>query len=133
MNFEKLFFDLIYVVLTVCVPIVVRYLVGFLKDKSQEMKSKANNEYISYVIDIVNGIVTKAVTETTQTYVETLKKNGEFTLEAQNEAFTMTANKIDALVNDGFKNIIQNIYGDYNQYMKTLIESTVADNKIYVH
>ena len=74
--------------------------------------------------------ITACVIATNQTYVESLKKQGKFDVEAQKEAFNQTYNAIMAVLTNEAKLYLTNIYGDLAAYITARIEAEVNISKI---
>lgn len=70
-------------------------------------------------------IVADAVKATFQTYVDSLKKTGGFTADAQKEALERARQTALAAMSDGVKKYIQDTYGDIDAWLNTLIEANV--------
>ena len=64
--------------------------------------------------------------------VETLKKEGNFTTEAQQKAFTMTKNAVLNILSAEAKEVLTEAFGDLNTYVNKQIEASVNVNKITV-
>ena len=79
--------EMLYKILEVCVipllGILTVYAVKFIKVKSDEIKTKADNELADKYIDLLSTTISDCVIATNQTYVEALKKENAFTAEAQ--------------------------------------------------
>ena len=69
------------------------------------------------------------VIKTNQTYVDSLKAKGTFTVEAQKEAFENTYYAVTELLSDELNNFIETSYGDVENYLTTLIEAKVNELK----
>ena len=121
--------DLLYVLITAAVPVLTTYICKFLYVKWTEGKVKIENEKISTTLDNVVNMVLDIVEATNQTYVDTLKKNGEFTQEAAAEAFKISKDKALTMLSNESAEIIASVYGDIDVYLDTLIESTVKQLK----
>ena len=70
-----------------------------------------------------------SVQSTAQTYVDELKKNGNFDKEAQKAAFEKAKNAALAMLSDGAKKTLEELFGDAEQYVSAQIESTVRSMK----
>ena len=79
---------------------------------------------------MLSETITACVIATNQTYVEALKKQNAFTVEAQKEAFTLTYNAVMAVLTDDAKKYLTAIYGDLTAYITTKIEAEVNISKI---
>ena len=93
------------------------------------LKTKTNNETLEKYIAFAGNAVETAVKETTQTYVDSLKKEGRFDADAQKEAFNRTLTTAKKLLTETAISAIQEVYGDVDEWLKSKIESSVADNK----
>lgn len=124
--------EIIEVCLIPLLGVLVTYLVKYINTKSQELEASTDNELAKKYISLLSSTITNCVIATNQTYVETLKKQGKFDVEAQKEAFNMTLNAVMALLTDEAKQYLSEIYGDLNTYITNQIEATVNQNKITV-
>ena len=124
--------EIIEVCLIPLLGVLVTYLVKYIGIKSKELEASTDNELAKKYISLLSSTITNCVIATNQTYVETLKKQGKFDVEAQKEAFNMTLNAVMALLTDEAKQYLSEIYGDLNTYITNQIEATVNQNKITV-
>ncbi len=122
---EQLFELLVYPVITIA-GIYLTYLISV---KIKELKQKANDDMASKYLDMLNDTIASAVLATTQTYVETLKKQGKFDAEAQKVAFQMTYEAIMKVLTDDAVKYITTCVGDLETYVTNKIESTVQMTK----
>lgn len=93
------------------------------------LKSKIENEKLKTYIDNGTEAVTLAVASIMQTYVDDIKKRGEFNKAAQKEAFNKAKDKALTLITQESKNALETIYGDFNEWLKAQIESKVKELK----
>lgn len=105
------------------------YLIQFLKAKRDQAVEKSDSEVADKYINMLYETVEACVKATSQTYVDTLKKNGAFTAESQKEAFNLTLTAVKSILSDEAQDYLTNIYGDLNSYIGTLIEAKVKENK----
>ena len=105
------------------------YVVNFIQAKADELKQKTSNELEQKYIERITEIINSCVLTTNQTYVESLKKKGEFNIDAQKEAFTQTRNAVLNMLNEEMKDFITMAFGDINIYLTNQIEATVNNNK----
>lgn len=91
--------------------------------------SECKNQKISNAATKLQEIIYTAVCSTNQTYVNELKKNGEFTMEAHKEAFDKTKNSVLNVLDVATKKVLQKAYNNLDEYIDNLIELTVSDNK----
>ena len=74
-------------------------------------------------------MVCNCVQTVNQTFTDELKKKGEFTKEAAEEAFAKCKTMVLQMLSDDAKQIINQVYGDIDIYLNTLIEATVKQVK----
>ena len=121
--------DLLYILITAAVPVLTTYICKFLYAKWTEGKVKIENEKISTTLDSVVTMVLDVVTAVNQTFVDELKKKGEFTEESAKEAFNKSKETALKMLSEDAIEIITTVYGDIDVYLDTLIEATVKQLK----
>lgn len=125
--------EMLYKILEVCVVpllgILTVYAVKFIKVKSDEIKTKADNELADKYIDLLSTTISDCVIATNQTYVEALKKENAFTAEAQRKAFELTYDAVLEVLSDDAIIYLTSIYGDLSKYITAKIEAEVNLNK----
>ncbi len=129
---NELLITLIQVVIIPAIPVLVTYLVKFLKAKVDQTTVKIDNELIRVYLNEATDAVLQAVTYTAQTYVDTLKKQGKFDKEAQEEAFNTAKDVALKLLTEEAKQMITDLYGDLTIWLDTKIEQTVNEQKNFV-
>lgn len=124
---------LLYEILQVCIipllGILTTYVVKFINMKSVEIQTNVDNDMADKYIAMVADTVSACVIATNQTYVEALKKENAFTVEAQKEAFNLTYNAVMAILTDEAKKYLAEIYGDVTAYITNKIETEVNMSK----
>lgn len=121
--------DLLYILITAAVPVLTTYVCKFLYAKWTEGKTKIENEKISTTLDNVVVMVLDVVESVNQTFVDELKKKGEFTKENAEEAFNKSKEIALTMLSNDAADIISKVYGDVDVYLDTLIEATVKQLK----
>lgn len=125
--------SLLYQVLEVCVipllGILTAYAIRYINIKSEEIQTKVDNDIADKYIALLADTISACVMATNQTYVEALKKQGSFTIEAQKEAFNLTFNAVMLVLTDEAKDYLTEIYGDLTAYITSKIEAEVNMNK----
>lgn len=124
--------DLVYVVITVLVPVLLPKVLVFLNSKIDEVQKNAaiaDNEIVNKYIDNVQTVLVTAVTSVSQTYVDSLKRAGAFTKEAQIEAKNKAIELAKTLITDEAANAITSTYGDFDAYLDAAIETLVNQLK----
>jgi hypothetical protein len=130
-NLNELLMTLIQVVIIPAIPILVGYLVKLLKAKAEQTTVKINNELVRQYLQEAIDAVLQAVTYTAQTYVDSLKKQGEFDADAQKVAFTKAKEIALQLLTEDAKQMIADLYGDVTVWLDTKIEQTVKEQKTF--
>lgn len=124
---------ILYKIFEVCVipllGVLTVYIVKFIQKKTQELNSKNENELMNKYLTMLSNTIIDCVIATNQTYVESLKKQGKFDLEAQKVAFEMTYNAVINVLSSDAKTYLSNIYGDLDKYITNMIEAEVNKNK----
>ena len=103
--------------------VLTTFLILFINKKSQELKATTDNELYHKYIDMLEETVVNCVIATNQTYVDSLKKQGKFDLEAQKEAFSRTYNQVMLILADDAKVYLESAVGDLNAYITNMIET----------
>lgn len=120
---------LLYTILEVCIipllGILTTYIVKYINKKSEEIQVKVDNELTNKYIILLTDTITSCVVATNQTYVEALKKDNAFTVEAQEEAFKLTYNAVMDVLTEDAKIYLAEVYGDLNKIIATKIEAEV--------
>ena len=112
--------------------VLTAYLVKFINAKSAELASSRQSELERKYITMLNDTITDCVIATTQTYVDSLKKQGAFDADAQKMAFTMTYTSVMNLLTDEATEYLNEAVGDLNLYITQKIEAEVNLNKTII-
>lgn len=125
--------DLLKQIFEVCIipllGILTTYIVQYIRIKKEEMKTQTENEKVNKYLDILAKVIEDCVVATNQTYVETLKKEGKFDIEAQKQAFLMTSQAVFAIMSDESLDILALAVDDLNEYIRQKIEAEVNKHK----
>lgn len=117
---------LIYVIQTLCglvITVGIPYAFTLLR-------KKVKDDRLARIISRVENIVSKTVILINQTYVDALKEAGMFGKEEQKAAFEMCKSKVLAMLNDEAIKAIAETFGDFDEWIRTLIEAYVRENKM---
>lgn len=101
----------------------------YLSNLSKEKIAKIDNIKVREASYKLLDIVTKCVSATNQEFVGDLKKEGKFDKDQQEEAWNKTKNKINKILDDESKEILEKAYGDLNSYINQTIEDEVTNQK----
>lgn len=109
--------------------ILTSCLVSWIHVKRDQLKEKYENELVDKYVTLLDTTITSCVISTTQTYVEALKEQGEFDLDAQKLAFSKTFAAVMSILTDEAKKYLTEVYGDLTAYITNKIEMEVYYNK----
>ena len=109
--------------------ILTAYVVKIVNAKLEEVSANRKNELEKKYIDMLNDTISDCVIATTQTYVESLKKQGSFDAEAQKKAFNQTYGAVMGILSEEAKKYLNEAIGDLNLYITQKIEAEVKINK----
>ena len=127
---KEFLFDLLYAVSTAAIPVCAAFLVQFLFRKSAQIGAQTDSLTAKKLLDEVTSAVTTAVTYTSQTYVDSLKKNGKFTPENQKIALDLSVERAKKLLTSEAKVFLNNAYGNLNDYLVSRAEAEVRRQKL---
>ena len=125
----ELLTQIMEVVVIPLLGILTAYIVKLVNSKLDEIAANRKNELEKKYLDMLSETVADCVIATTQTYVDTLKKKGEFTAEAQKEAFDKTYAAVMNILSEDAKECLTEVVGDLNLYITQKIEAEVKVNK----
>lgn len=130
-NLNGLLITIIQAVVIPAIPILVAFLVKLLKVKAEQATIKINNELARQYLQEAIDSVLQAVTYTSQTYVDSLKTQGRFDVDAQKVAFATAKEVALQLLTEDAKQMIADLYGDITVWLDTKIEQTVKEQKTF--
>lgn len=117
------------VVIIPLLGILTAYIVKLVNAKINDISEKRNNDIEKKYLEMLNSTITDCVVATTQTYVESLKKQGKFDVEAQKEAFNQTYAAVMNILSEDAKEYLNEAIGDLNLYITQKIEAEVKATK----
>lgn len=109
--------------------VLTTFFVKWVNAQAKKLESSTENETQKKYIEMLNDTISDCVIATTQTYVDSLKKQGNFDAEAQKIAFTMTYEAVIKLLTDEATEYLNVAVGDLQLYITQKIESEVKINK----
>lgn len=125
--------ELITTIFQVCVipllGVLTTFLVKWLQIKSSELQIKMDNDVANKYMDMLTNTITECVLATNQTYVEVLKRQNKFDLEAQRIAFDKTSEAVMAILTEDAKKYLESAVGDLELFIRQKIEAEVNLNK----
>ena len=121
--------ELLQAIATAAIPVCAAYLVQYLHRKSEHIIAQTDNMTIKAFLAEAADAVSTAVTYTSQTFVDALKKEGIFDKDKQQEALKKSLDKAISLLSESAKNALTDIYGDLEAYLTSKIEAEVRSQK----
>lgn len=132
MEWNEALHELLYVMIVVVLPLLVRYVVVYLNVKTKEYSSQIENETLRKYVEDANEIIATIVLSVSQTYVDAMKKAGKFTPEAQETAKNMAIEQAKQMISEASRNAIITLYNDFDAYINSQIEALVRTTKIEI-
>lgn len=96
---------------------------------TQWINTKVKDLKVANYLSSIMMLVGNCVNEVSQTYTNVLKSEGKFDKEAQEKALNMCLDKIKTQCAPDVIDFITKNFGDIDDYLKTLIESTIFTSK----
>lgn len=93
------------------------------------INSKIKNETVSGYLSEADNIALEAVKMTYQTYVQSLKEQNKFDLDAQKEALEKAKNMFITSLSTNAASYFKNLFGDLNEWATNKIEAKLYDLK----
>lgn len=121
--------DILVKVLTSVGILVLANLFVYIGNLSKEKINSIENKKVRDATAKLLDIVTKCVGATNQEFVGDLKKEGKFDRDQQEEAWNKTKNKINKILDDESREILEKAYGDLNDYINQALEDEVKRQK----
>ena len=126
-------FALLYQLIDVCIipllGLLTAYIVKYINIKSKEITETTDNKTLNKYINMLADTISTCVIATNQTYVEALKKDNAFSVEAQKEAFKLTYDAVLNILTEDAKEYLTAFYGDLNAVITAKIEAEVNSSK----
>lgn len=121
MDWEAVLAELISTVAKIVVSLCIPYIVKLVKDK-------IHNDRVNKYVDKAANVISQVVDYVSQTYVDGLKKEGKFGKEQQEVAFELSYDYSMRLINEESKKACIEMFGDFELWVKSMIESSVRNS-----
>ncbi|MCL2818023.1 MAG: hypothetical protein FWD39_06540 [Clostridiales bacterium] len=125
----ELLTTLLQAVLAAAVPVVAAFAAKLLHAKAEESREDNKEGVLSHAKWQATDAVAAAVAHTSQTYVDELRKSGQFSPGNQAEALRRARETAKDLLTRDAHSILQEAYGSVNDYLETLIEAEIKNVK----
>ena len=93
------------------------------------LNTKIKNEKVRTALSNARDIIAAAVAETSQTFVDDLKKTGDFSEALKVEAYNKTFSRVMDQLTDEARALIGAATGDFGAWIAAEIEKAVKDGK----
>ncbi|WP_305140970.1 hypothetical protein [Acutalibacter muris] len=123
---------LLQAVLVAAVPVCAAIIGNGIKALADYLGQKSESDEAKRFLVAVADAVSTAVTYTSQTYVDALKKSGEFTKENQEWALKVAIAKAKTLLTEEAIKCLEGAYGSLERYLEGRIEAEVRNQKMGV-
>ena len=112
--------------------IMTKYVCALITTKINEIKERTGAQKESATVDLLDKYLLmaeealiKAVVATNQTYVDSLKAQGKFDLDAQKVAYEKTKNAFLTMLDSSAKEILSNSLLDFDQWIDATLEYNI--------
>lgn len=127
---QELVNQLFEIVLIPLLGVLVAFFVKWVNAKSAEIAVGTDNVLMNKYLLMLTTTITDCVIATNQTYVDSLKVEGKFDVEAQKKAFSLTCDAVLSILTDDAKEYLSESLGDLESYITSKIESQVKLQKV---
>ena len=125
--------ELITEIFNICIVPLLGILTTFIslliKNKIAQIKSTTNDEKAQQYLGFLQETIISCLQATNQTYVDELKRNGQFDEEAHKIALEKTKNAVLNIVTDDVKKYAAILVGDLEVYITEQIEANIKNYK----
>lgn len=127
--------EMINTIFQVCIipllGVLTLYFTKWVRAKSDEIKTKTDNEVLEKYIGMLTDTITSCVVATNQTYVNSLKEKNLFDADAQKEAFNRTKSAVLSILSEDVQTYLSAAMGDLDTYIEKKIEEEVCAAKLW--
>lgn len=129
MEWTELLADIFQICILPLLGVLTTFFVKWVNMKSAEIQTNVDDAALKKYMDMLTQTISDCVIATNQTYVESLKQQGKFDLDAQKEAFNLTKDAVMAILSEEAQVYLSTAVGDLNAYITKKIEAEVNLNK----
>lgn len=129
MEWTELLADIFQVCILPLLGVLTAFFVKWVNVQSAKIQNTIDDATLNKYMDMLTQTISDCVIATNQTYVESLKQQGKFDLDAQKEAFNLTKDAVLAILSEEAQTYLATAVGDLNAYITKKIEAEVNLNK----
>ena len=131
MKWTTLLADIFQVCIIPLLGVLTAFFVKWVNTKSTEIQTNVDDATLNKYMAMLTQTISDCVIATNQTYVESLKQQGKFDLEAQKNAFNLTKDAVLTILSEDAQLYLSTVVGDLNAYIAKKIEAEVNLNKLF--
>lgn len=125
--------ELLYSIFELCIVpllgVLTAYVVSYIRAKTKELTEISKNDTLDKYLVMLAETVSRCVIATNQTYVDSLKEQGQFDAAAQKIAFIMTLDSVMKIMGEEAILYLSEACGDLSAYITNMIEAEVKIQK----
>lgn len=129
MEWTVLLTDIFQVCIIPLLGVLTAFFVKWVNAQSAKIQTNIGDATLNKYMAMLTQTISDCVIATNQTYVESLKQQGKFDLDAQKEAFNLTRDAVLAILSQEAQTYLSTAVGDLNAYITKKIEAEVNLNK----
>lgn len=126
---KEILLNVVLAVIAAAVPVLTAHAISYIKKAKDKAIASTESTKVQGYITEISEAVASAVAATSQTYVDALKKAGEFNKEAQDKAANKALSACLASISPAAIDYIKGAYKDLSAYLATKIEAEVRKQK----
>lgn len=130
MEWTELLTEIFQVCIIPLLGVLTAFFVKWVNAKNAEIQMNIEDTTLRKYMDMLTQTISDCVIATNQTYVDELKRQGKFDLEAQKIAFELTSSAVLEILSVEAQVYLSTAVGDLNAYITKKIEAEVNYNKI---
>ena len=127
---NEIFKNFIVTFLTVLATGIATCLIKLINAKIESIARQTEDEKkLRFLNWVENDVIIKCINTTTQTYVQTLKEKGMFTVESQKIAMAKTVTSVLNVLTEADNELLSNYVEDVTTWITTRVEAYMHESK----
>ncbi len=128
-DINSVLLTILQAIIIATVPILAKCIIDTSKGLIDNARENTRSQLVKGYLEEIQKAVETAVQFTSQTYVDALKKGGEFNIEEQKKAFEKCMSEVLRSLQPETKNFIITSYGSLVDFISPKIEAAVRKQK----
>ncbi len=121
--------EVIKAILIPVLPLITIMITLYVRKNIDKLQEDIQNEKMNNYLNMLDKLVFEAVNAVNQTFVNSLKSEGQFTKEKQREAFRIAKERILRKISKQGEEILREISGDFETMVEDMIDSYIIELK----